>query len=56
MALPEKHQRIFMQRYFYMMQISEIAAENDIPENRVHVTLHRLRKKLQDTLRKEQYI
>ena len=53
---PEKHQRIFMQRYFYMMQLREIAEENGITENSVTVTLHRLRKKLQDTLRKEQYI
>ncbi len=55
-ALPDKQQRIFMQRYFYMMQLREIADENGISENSVTVTLHRLRRKLQDTLRKEQYI
>ena len=54
--LPDKQQRIFMQRYFYMMQLNEIAAENGLTENSVTVTLHRLRKKLHDTLRKEQYL
>ena len=55
-ALPVRQQRVFMQRYFYMMPIREIADENGISENSVNVTLHRLRLKLQDTLRKERYI
>lgn len=54
--LPEKQQRIFMQRYFYMMQVNEIAAENGMTENSVTVMLHRLRGKLHDALRKEQYL
>ena len=53
--LSESQQKIFMQRYYYMMQLSEIAEENGVSENSVTVTLHRLRKKLQDTLRKEEY-
>ena len=54
--LPEKQQRVFMQRYFYMMQLNEIAAENSMTENSVTVMLHRLRGKLHDALRKEQYL
>ena len=54
--LPDKQQRVFMQRYFYMMQTNEIAAENGMTENSVTVMLHRLRNKLRDTLRKEQYL
>ena len=53
---PEKSRRLFMQRYYYMMPLAEIAAENGLTENSVTVTLHRLRKKLQDILRKEQYL
>jgi len=45
-----------MQRYFYMMQLNEIAAENSMTENSVTVMLHRLRGKLHDSLRKEQYL
>lgn len=49
-------QIIFMQRYYYMMSTPEIAAGLGITENRVNVTLHRLRQKLQAHLRKEQFI
>lgn len=41
--LPDKQQKIFMQRYFYMMQLREIADENGMSENSVTVMLHRLR-------------
>lgn len=53
---PERHRIMFMQRYYYMMPLGEIAAEHGVSENSVTVTLHRLRKKLQAVLRKEQYI
>lgn len=53
---PERQQIMFMQRYYYMMSIREIAAEHGTSENTVTVTLHRLRKELQAVLRKEQYI
>ena len=55
-TLPDKQQRIFMQRYFYMMKLNEIAAENGMTENSVTVMLHRLRNKLHDLLRKEKYL
>ncbi len=50
------HRKIFMQRYYYMMTGPEIAAGLGITENRVTVALHRMRKKLQEHLRKEALI
>ena len=55
-AYPERQQIMFLQRYYYMMPVSAIAAENGTSENNVMVTLHRLRKKMQAVLRKEQYV
>ena len=49
-------QKIFMQRYFYMMTGPEIAAGLGISENRVTVTLHRMREKLREHLRKEAFL
>lgn len=49
-------QTIFMQRYFYMLKETEIAAGLGITENRVMVTLHRLRKKLREHLQKEEIL
>ncbi len=53
---PERHQKLFMQRYYYMMPVSEIADRNGLSVSNVNVILLRLRKKLQTVLRKEQYI
>ncbi len=50
------NQKIFLQRYYYMMSCPEIAAGLGISENRVNVALYRMRQKLGDYLRKEQYI
>lgn len=50
------NQKIFLQRYYYMMTCPEIAAGLGISENRVNVALYRMRQKLGDYLRKEQYI
>lgn len=44
---------IFIQRYYYCLSCAEIAQEQQIPENRVLVSLHRTRKKLGEYLRKE---
>lgn len=49
-------QKIFMQRYFYMMTAPEIAAGLGITENRVTVTLHRMRLKLREHLKKEAFL
>lgn len=48
--------KIFLQRYFYMMSCPEIAAGLGITENRVMVTLHRMRQKLRGHLEKEAFI
>ena len=53
---PERHQKLFMQRYYYMLPVSEIADRNGLSVSNVNVILLRLRKKLQTVLRKEQYI
>lgn len=44
---------IFIQRYYYCLSCAEIAAEQQVSENRVLVSLHRTRKKLGEFLRKE---
>ena len=51
-----RNQKLFMQRYYYMMPLKEIAAENGLSENSVTVTLHRLRNKLMEHLRKEHFL
>ena len=49
-------QKIFMQRYFYMLTGPEIAAGLGITESRVTVTLTRQRKKLREHLKKEGFL
>jgi RNA polymerase sigma-70 factor (ECF subfamily) len=49
-------QKIFMQRYFYMMTDSEIAAGLGMTVNSVTVTLHRMRQKLREHLEQEGYL
>ena len=51
--LPQKQRIIFVQRYWYFMQVDDIAADLGIPKSTVTVTLVRLRKKLRDYLEKE---
>ncbi len=52
-AQSETVRNIFLQRYWYVRPIADIAAEFGMSENRVKVTLHRTRAKLRDYLRKE---
>ena len=49
-ALPETKRRIFVCRYWYFESVSDIAARFAISENRVSVTLHRLRTQLRRCL------
>lgn len=49
-------QKIFMQRYFYMMTDSEIAAGLGMTVNSVTVMLHRMRQKLREHLEQEGYL
>ncbi len=48
--LPRDKRRIFVCRYWYFDSVSEIAARFGLTENRVSVTLSRLRRKLHDYL------
>ena len=52
-TLKEKQRRIFVQRYWYLMPVEDIAADLRIPKSTVTVTLVRLRRKLRDYLEKE---
>ena len=54
-ALPEKAQRVFLQRYLLVIPLQEIAADNGMTLSAVKVLLHRTRKQLQDILRKDGY-
>ena len=52
----EKQTRIiFVQRYWYMVPVSRIAAENNISESKVKMTLLRTREKLKEFLQEEGY-
>ncbi len=52
----EKQARIvFVQRYWYMMSVKEIARENKLSESSVKMTLLRTREKLRDHLQQEGY-
>lgn len=52
-TLPEKTRRMFMQRYWYLRSIREIAQEMGVGESHVKVTLHRTREKLRTVLEQE---
>lgn len=52
--LPDEKRNIFIQRYFYLDSVEEIAAQNGISVSNVKVTLFRLRRKLKEQLKKEE--
>ncbi|MBP0967773.1 MAG: sigma-70 family RNA polymerase sigma factor [Oscillospiraceae bacterium] len=52
-ALPEKAQRIFLQRYLLAMPLRQIAVDNGMTLSAVKVLLHRTRKQMQELLRRE---
>lgn len=53
--LPEKEQRIFVWRYFYLEAVQDIARRLHVKENYVSVVLSRTRDKLRQFLREEGY-
>ncbi len=55
-TIPEQHAKIFMRRYFAMLEPGEIAAELSVSENTVRSTLRRTREKLQFFLEKEELL
>ena len=52
-SLPVKKRTIFVQRYWYLRSISEIAKEFDVSESNIKITLFRIRNKLKNVLEKE---
>ena len=52
-GLPEKQRRVFLQRYWYVCSVAEIAADCGLTVSHVTVLLLRTRRKLQAHLEKE---
>ncbi len=52
-ALPEVTRTMFLQRYWYLRTVREIARELGVGESRVKVTLHRARAQLREMLEEE---
>ena len=52
-SLPQKSRNIFVRRYWYVSEISEIARDYSMSETAVSMLLHRARKKLKKYLEKE---
>jgi len=52
-ALPKQKRQMFMQRYWYLYPIGDIAENFGISESNVKVTLHRIRRKLKAYLERE---
>lgn len=52
-SLPHRTRAIFLRRYWYASDISEIARDFAMSERNVAVLLHRTRKKLREFLKKE---
>ena len=52
-SLPERQQRVFLQRYWYLCPIETIAAQNGMRESAVKMSLLRTREKLKQYLEKE---
>lgn len=52
--LDDLKQRIFIQRYWYMMEIKQIAADNNIGDSKVKMMLLRIRNELKEYLIKKE--
>ena len=52
-SLPKQQRIVFLKRYWFFIDISEIASELDMSESKVKSVLFRLRKKLKIELEKE---
>ena len=51
--LPEERRKMFLQRYWYMNSIKEIAADLSVSESKVKMTLLRVRGELKQRLESE---
>lgn len=52
-SLPEQQRRMFVQRYWYVCSVRDIARQMGVGESRVKVALHRAREKLRTMLQEE---
>ncbi len=52
-SLPVRHRGIFLQRYWYLYSVKEIARNFQITESNVKIILHRTRTKFKNYLEKE---
>ena len=52
-TLSDEKRRIFLQRYWYLMPVREIAHQNSMSESKITSMLHRTRKELRICLEKE---
>lgn len=55
-ALSDEKRRIFLQRYWYLMPVREIAQQNGMSESKITSMLHRTRKELRTCLEKEEIL
>ena len=55
-SLPQKDRVIFVQRYFYMYSVKEIATDVEMRESAVKMRLQRMRLKLSEHLKKNGFI
>ena len=54
-ALPQRDAVLFTMRYFYLYSVQDCAARCGMHENAARVALHRIRKKLRQTLEQEDF-
>lgn len=52
-SLPDENLKIFLQRYWYMLSVKEIAEELSVSQSKVKISLHRTRNALKMFLEKE---
>ncbi len=55
-TLPDQHAKVFMRRYFSMLEVGAVADELGLSVNTVKSILHRTRAKLRDYLEKEELL
>ncbi len=55
-GLPQQQRDLFVRRYWYASSVSECASLFGMTENNVKVSLSRIRKRMQDYLRKEGFL
>ena len=55
-GLPETERNVFVRRYYYMQSVSEISEYHGFSESKVKSMLFRIRKKLYNKLKKENFL